>query len=209
MKTLATLFSPLYLLTWLFTLSLITTTHAADLIFTPAAPAVEVGKEITLTVSGTSGQVTWSAQKGWIVGVGNEVTYQAPDQAMFDVVTVLDAAGNIGTVKIQVVAKSNISQENAVWEVFTNRSDIQALLLSDDGKTLWVGTGGGLEKRDALTGDIQQVFLNTDGLPNNRVTALLSNSQGGLWVGTNGGLAHYSLQKNGWSTEFIPLSPNY
>ena len=74
MKTLTTLLSPLYLLTWLFTLSLLTTTHAADLTFTPVTPAVEVGPKTTLTVSGASGQVTWSAQKGWIVGVSNQVT---------------------------------------------------------------------------------------------------------------------------------------
>jgi hypothetical protein len=53
MKLHTHLLSPLYLLTWLFTLSLLTDTHAADLTFTPAAPAVEVGQEIPLTVSGT------------------------------------------------------------------------------------------------------------------------------------------------------------
>jgi len=165
--------------------------HAAELKFEPATPIVEVGKEISLTVSGTTGQITWSAQKGWIVGIGNQVTYKAPDQAGFDVVLVSDAEGNIGTVKIQIVAKSNISQENAVWEIFTNRNNIQALLLSEDNKTLWVGTEGGLEKRDAQTGKIQQVLLNTDGLPSNVTRSLLSDGQGGLWIGTYEGLAHY------------------
>jgi ligand-binding sensor domain-containing protein len=183
--------SYLFLATWLF-LIYSAITQAADFTFTPVAPVVEIGEKITLTVSGTTGQVTWSAQKGWIIGVGNEVTYQAPDQAGFDVVLVSDAAGNIGTVKIQVVAKSNISPENAVWEVFTNRSNIRALLLSEDGKTLWVGTEGGLEKRDAQAGEIQQVFINTDGLPGNSVSALLNDNQGGLWVGTSRGLAHYT-----------------
>jgi len=184
-----------FLATWLLLINS-ALTHAADLTFTPVAPVVEVGEKITLTVSGTTGQITWSAQKGWIIGVGNEVTYQAPDQAGFDVVLVSDAAGNIGTVKIQVVAKSNISQENAVWEVFTNRSVIYALLLSDDDNTLWVGTAGGLEKRDAKTGEIQQVFYKKDGLPDNNIGSLLNDGQGGLWIGTfEGGLVHYTKEQ--------------
>ncbi len=167
-------------------------TFAADLTFTPNAPIVEQGKQITLSVSGTSGEVTWTVAKGQIQGTGMQVTYVA--QVGLDVVTVMDGEGNVATVKIVIMLSNNISLENANWEVFTNRSNIYALLLSEDGKTLWVGTEGGLEKRDAQTGEIQQVFINTDGLPGNFVSALLSDSQGGLWVGTwaKGGLAHYA-----------------
>jgi ligand-binding sensor domain-containing protein len=150
--------------------------------------------------------VTWTVAKGQIQGTGTQVTYVAPAQVGLDVVTVMDGGGNVATVKIVVTPLSqtqSLQMENANWEVFTNRSNIQALLLSDDGKTLWVGTNGGLEKRDAQTGEIQQVFINTDGLPSNNVTALISDGEGGLWVGTGsprghseigGGLAHYSAK---------------
>jgi hypothetical protein len=93
-----------------------------------------------------------------------------------------------------------ISLENASWELFTNRSNIQALALSADGKTLWVGTGGGLEQRQAETGELMRVFTKTDGLPDNSVLALLADGSGGLWVGTSRGLAHY--QADGQWTVF-------
>ncbi len=93
---------------------------------------------------------------------------------------------------VVITPPNDFSMENGQWEVFTDRSNIRALLLSDDGKTLWVGSLGGLEQRDAQTGEIRQVFLNMDGLPDNSVNALLSDSQGGLWVGTDEGLAHYT-----------------
>jgi ligand-binding sensor domain-containing protein len=101
-------------------------------------------------------------------------------------VSVIDAEGNVATVKIQI----NASFENAVWEVFTNRDQVNALAFSKDQATLWVGTGGGLEKRKASTGELEKVYINTDGLPDNGVKALLSDEQRGVWVGTNKGLAH-------------------
>ncbi len=86
-----------------------------------------------------------------------------------------------------------VSQENTNWEVFTNRSHITELLLSDDGKTLWVGTTGGLEQRNASTGQLVQVFTNLNGLPNNNISALESDGNGGLWIGTLDGLANHSI----------------
>lgn len=83
-------------------------------------------------------------------------------------------------------------QENAVWEVFTNRQAIQAVLASSDGETLWMGTEGGLERRDLYSGDLQRIFTNLDGLPDNSIKALVEDD-GGLWVGTEGGgLAYYN-----------------
>ena len=171
--------------------------HAAELKFEPAMPSVEVDKEIELSVTGTVGQVEWSPIKGYISNSGTKVIYRAPSDkpaAGFDVVTVSDAAGNIAMVKVTITKTT----ENAVWEVFANRREIEALLLSEDGRTLWVGTTGGLEKRKATTGEIQRVFTNLDGLPDNRIEELLSDNQGGLWIVTNdhnGGkdnLAHYT-----------------
>ncbi len=47
--------------------------------------------------------------------------------------------------------------KNQIWEVFTNRSWITAIALSED--TLWVGAkGGGLEQRNALTGQLVRVL---------------------------------------------------
>ncbi|MDM8561749.1 two-component regulator propeller domain-containing protein [Candidatus Marithioploca araucensis] len=189
-------------------ISSLSVVQAADLVFTPATPTVEIGQQLTLSVSGTSGEITWSALKGQIQvqGVGNQVTYIAPAQAGTDVVTVLDEVGNAGTIdnvgvlKFTVTPKQLVSLENATWEVFTNRSLIQALAMSDDGKTLWVGTYGGLEERDATTGQLKKVFTNLDGLPQNHVHHLESDGHGGVWVKTMGsigentaGLVHRSV----------------
>ncbi|MDM8561754.1 two-component regulator propeller domain-containing protein [Candidatus Marithioploca araucensis] len=166
----------------------------AEITFTPDKPVVEMEEKITLSVSGTVGELIWSAQKGWIEGTGTTVTYIAPSQPGLDVVTVVDAEVNIANVAIQINGKPkkrDFSPENAVWEVFTNRDHVKAFALSKDKATLWLGTTGGLEKRKTSTGELDKVYINTDGLPNNNVKALLSDEQGGVWVGTwGGGLAH-------------------
>ncbi len=83
-----------------------------------------------------------------------------------------------------------ISVQNSIWELFNYPGSINALLLSDDKQTLWVGTSGGLEQRNADTGAIQKVFTTQQGLPSNDIMSLLSDSQGGLWIGTLKGLVY-------------------
>ncbi len=86
---------------------------------------------------------------------------------------------------------SNVLNEGKVnWEVYTNRTHIQSLLLSDDRTVFWVGTSAGLEKRNATSGDLIEEFINLTGLPDNDVRTLISDDQGGIWVGTANGLAH-------------------
>lgn len=183
---------------WITTLStwllLFNGVLAGDLRLTPPAPSVPMGQSLTVTVTGTNGEVTWSASKGKIAGASTQATYVAPDNIGLDTITVADKTGNIGHLKVTVTAVSEISLKNVQWEVFTQRRQIRAMLLSEDSKTLWVATTGGLEKREARTGEVQQVFLNIDGLPDNSVTALLSDNDGGLWIGTENGLAHYTAQ---------------
>ena len=189
--TLNRLNSLLWILFWVFMLS---RAMAAELVFEPATPTVVVGQQLTLSVSGTSGNITWTPSKGQVQGAGYQVTYIAPAQAGLDVVTAFDSDGNVGVVKITVTSKQMTSLENGNWEVFTNRTLITAILPSDDGKTLWVGTNGGLEQRDASTGELVRVFTNLDGLPDNWIRTLESDGSGGLWIGTSvGGLVHCSV----------------
>jgi len=183
---------PNRLLWLLFSLFMLKSALAADLVFDPAAPTVQVGQQLTLSVSGISGDITWTPSKGQIQGTGNRVTYLAPTEAGLDSVMVLDSAGNLGAIKITVTPKQLISLENAKWEVITDRNHVKTLLLSDDGKTLWVGTEGGLEQRDAKTGMLVRVLTNLDGLPDNSIKALESDGHDGLWIATHRGLAHYS-----------------
>ncbi|HIE01167.1 MAG TPA: hypothetical protein EYP59_12910, partial [Thiotrichaceae bacterium] len=165
----------------------------AEITFTPANPIVEMEGQIELSVSGTVGALRWSAQTGWIEGTGTIVTYIAPSQPGIDVVTVIDAEENVATVKIKIKEeeiKEEDFSENLIWEVFTNRDKVQALALSRDKRTLWVGTNGGLEKRNASTGELDRIYTKADGLPSNIVNALLTDEQGGIWIGTDRALAH-------------------
>ncbi len=87
------------------------------------------------------------------------------------------------------------SPENAVWEVFSNRSDILALALSQDKRTLWVGANGGLERRDARSGQLLRAFISDSlsdkhGIFQTSAMALHTETDGGLWAGTSNGLAH-------------------
>lgn len=118
----------------------------AEITFTPAKPVVETEEQIALSVSGTAGEIKWSAQSsGKLEGTATTVSYIAPSQPGWDVVTVMDAEANVATVKIQINGgKPNaFSSENANWKVFINRDDVQALALSKDKTTLWVGTTNG------------------------------------------------------------------
>ena len=99
------------------------------------------------------------------------------------------------------IAYSNVEEiftkKNANWDVFINGSDIHALLLSDNKETLWVGTSGGLEERNARNGELKRVYTNQDGLPDNDVYSLVSDGQGGLWVGTGGGKIAAHMNSDG------------
>jgi ligand-binding sensor domain-containing protein len=164
----------------------------AEITFTPANPIVEMENKISLSVSGTVGALIWTAQNGFIEGSGTTVTYIAPSQAGWDMLMVTDAEANVATLKIEIKEaeiKEEYLSENIVWKVFINRDNIQALALSKDKTTLWVGTNGGLEKRNASTGELEQVYTNVDGMPSNDVHALLIDEQGGIWIGTDRGLA--------------------
>ncbi|SLM30674.1 Two-component system sensor histidine kinase/response regulator [Desulfamplus magnetovallimortis] len=179
-----------------FMVASVSVSCAGDLFIDPSAPFVELGGKVSLSVTNANGSVKWKAFKGEIEQTGNVVTYKAPDKVTVDGVSAMDSAGNIGTIKITVQEKKYIdelfSRENANWEIFTNRSYIFSIILSDDGTTLWVGTIGGLEERNAHTGALKRVYINQDGLPDNWVFSLASDGQGGLWVGTwGGGLAHH------------------
>jgi ligand-binding sensor domain-containing protein len=175
---------------FLFSISVVS---AAELVFVPSAPKVEINQQINLSVSGTSGEIKWTPIHGKIQGSGSQVTYIAPSEIGTDVVTVLDAAANVGTVKITIIP--TVSLENPKWQVFTNRNEVQDIVLSKDKKTLWIATEGGLEQRDAITGKLNKFFTNLDGLPSNQITALVIADDGNLWLASGTELVRLNNNK--------------
>ncbi|OQW88242.1 MAG: hypothetical protein BWK78_08540 [Thiotrichaceae bacterium IS1] len=205
----------LFLVFWLLFIHS-TLTFAADLTFTPAEPVVEVGKQITLSVSGTIGEVTWSAQQGWPdPPTGTQVTYNAPSnpKKLEDVVTVSDETGNAAILKVRL---TTFPLENLNWEIFTDPGTIKDMVLSPDGKTLWVLTGDNtgcgpdivrepsIEQRDANTGKLKRKFTtstSSEGFPKSECPyLLLGASDEQLWLGTcDQGLAYYDSYTGKWT----------
>ena len=132
----------------LFGLSMFATVGAAELVFSPATPTVVVGQQITLSVAGTSGEITWTPSKGQIQGAGNQVTYIASAEAGLDVVTALDSEGNVGVVKITVTPQ--LSQKNTLC---TNLNDAQCVLILDKRAAILIhpnGSGSGYNQELAV-----------------------------------------------------------
>jgi len=169
-----------------------------QLVIKPASPTVAKGQSFNLTVYGAKGNITW------IEGLGtgkllakntNHITYTAPNEVGQYRISV-SADNGAAAINVTVLTKEGVAQafsaENANWEVFTNRDGAFALL-SDNKEILWVGTGGGLEQREASTGKLIRFYTNMDGLPGNGVEELLSDGNGGIWIGTSGGIAHLHI----------------
>lgn len=195
---------------WMLFISLFATVLSqwvqAKLVIEPTRPIIAMGQQIQLRVLSNQKKIQWSAQRGKIQGQGNRVTYTAPNEVgQYFVIAATE--NEVAKVFVTVLTEEKVAQavtpEKSVWEVFASRNTIQALTISEDKSILWVGTNGGLEKRDAITGKLIQVFTNLDGLPSIEVNALLSESKG-LWVGTSGGLVY--LDNDGkWTIIGIPI----
>ncbi len=192
------MFKPTLYAVCCFILCLPPLSAGAALTFKPAEPLVEAGGEIDLSVEGAVEPVAWTAAKGQINARGAEATYTAPAEADIATITVRDAADQLETITVIVLPAGDMTNihtpENTRWKVYANRSNINALLLSPDGASLWVGANGGLEKRDSVTGRLLRVYDQGDsGLPSNDVNSLADDGAGGLWVGgDNGGVARLS-----------------
>ncbi|MEY3198740.1 MAG: hypothetical protein RJA13_698, partial [Bacteroidota bacterium] len=172
------------------------------LTISPDKPVVAVGQRITLTANGAVGSVQWGtpAFGGVITGSGNQITYIASDKAGLDSVTARDDFSLVSVNIVVTQPQIEIKPENAQWDIFTNRDNIKKLAYDPIGKSIWVATEGGLEKRDVETGEVKAVFMQTDGLPSNNINALQFDNYGNLWVATYEGLAIYTPSNSKWNT---------
>jgi len=80
--------------------------------------------------------------------------------------------------------------ENANWEIFTARRTINSVFPSPKEGYLWIGTEGGLEKRDVADERLLRLYTTLDGLNSNEITHLIGDCQSGVWVGTPAGISH-------------------
>ena len=177
-----------------------TAIQAIEIKLSPEEQMIPVGKQITISVSDAIGRITSLALKGQILASESyKVTYLAPDQPGTDVVTVMDSTGAATVIQTVILPQDEgiLSAKNSSWEIFTSRNFVQAITLSDDSKTLWIGTQGGLEQRDAITGKLVRVLSTLDKLPSNNVTALFRDGNNGLFIGTLYGLVYLNSNAEG------------
>ena len=93
------------------------------------------------------------------------------------------------------------SGDDRVLERFEVGNQYVRALAIEDGKTLWVGTSGGVNEIDLKSGNLRNTFTRKEGLANEYVFAVGVDSQGYKWFGTNsGGASRYKDGK--WKTYF-------
>jgi len=73
---------------------------------------------------------------------------------------------------------------------YSNQNNVNCLL--EDGNYVWVGTSGGLMKRNKGTGSIVATYTTVNGLSNNNVKALATDASGKIWVGTDYGISVFN-----------------
>ena len=194
--------------------------NQANLVIEPASPIVAKGQLIRFKVYGAKGNIECTEEYGGECILKEEcaddniIYYVAPDKEGKHYIKIKDQSNQQKIISITVLTEEGLkrafSPENSHLEVFTNRNLIQAIVFSEDGRTLWVATEGGLEQRDAKTGKLEKIFTsfeqrdaktgdlkkNVEGLPDNHIKALVSDGNNGLWIGTkNSGLVHFTNNK--------------
>jgi PAS domain S-box-containing protein len=78
-------------------------------------------------------------------------------------------------------------------------SDIIRMVYIDKENTLWLGTDGGLNRFDPITGEFS-VYSEEEGLSNNRVYGILEDESGHLWLSTDNGLNRFDKNTGEFKT---------
>ncbi|SEH08638.1 ligand-binding sensor domain-containing protein [Candidatus Venteria ishoeyi] len=180
-------------------------TEAFALTFYPSTPIIGVGERSLISVSDAVTPVQWAATGGQLEPRGNQALYTAPGQPGSYEISARENNGNVSTVMVTVLSATQTTQtfsaQNTTWELFKSRKDIIAMALSPDQQTLWVGTGGGLEEREAQDGSLIRVYTNIDGVLGG-VNTIYHAPDGILWIGCGNGLGRRT--ENGEWTFFNP-----
>ena len=83
----------------------------------------------------------------------------------------------------------SIHPQNPEWINYTYNEDI--LAFAQEGRYLWVGTGGGLLCLEKDSGDIIYFNRSNSKIPDNSVNSIVVDNGGNKWIGTLGGLAKF------------------
>ena len=77
-------------------------------------------------------------------------------------------------------------------------TNIRAILLTADGRTLWVGLDTGLMACDAASGDTLAFLTTHEGLSHNTIFALVEDDYGAVWASTKHGISHITASPQGY-----------
>lgn len=86
---------------------------------------------------------------------------------------------------IALLSGTSSLAQNPEWLVYTDGNTITCF--EDDGTHLWIGTEGGLVKRDKSTGYTERYNRVNSGMPDNWVMDIALDAQGNKWIATNSG----------------------
>jgi hypothetical protein len=188
--------------------------HAA-LIFEPSAPWVVSGGKIQVRTTNAIKPLTWTAEKGSIVGFPNGIgaTYTTPlgVETALDVVSVVDAAGNTGTINILVQPQTEVlnrfKPENAHWELYPNSTDIPGVgSISTDGLGgVWAVPVLSNDERpkeeltDLFYRDAEKNWIVNGSAEFGNIKSLAPDAFGGLWLGGLYNALFYLDKECNWS----------
>jgi len=77
-----------------------------------------------------------------------------------------------------------INEGSGFYHLYDAAYEDVNIIEEDSGHNIWIGTDNGLIKWD---GSNFSIITESDGLPENEITALFNDSKGRLWIGTGGG----------------------
>jgi len=111
------------------------------------------------------------------------------------------------SISMAIIIVAGFSQ-TTYWYNYTSGNQISAII--EDGNTLWIGTSGGLVKKDLLTDENIYYNATNSGLPENTIPCMELAPDGKLWMGT-GSRGMVCFEGDTWtvfSTENSAISGN-
>ena len=108
------------------------------------------------------------------------------------VIWITTLSGNVYTINPHQIILPSYTLNNS-------KPDVNSLYCEPNGNILWLGTDGGLYRRNLKTGD-QQIFKHNNArlnsLCNDTIASVKPDGNGNLWLGTANGLSKFNMASN-------------
>ncbi len=173
---------------------------SASIVTNPDGDVLPLEVEFSTQVTGGTPPYSYV----WSFGDGGSSTFETQshyfrESGMYTVhLAVVDAQGAYTVCQKQaVISAMAFDMNNTVSTLYTCTQEVKALIADkDDPNVIWIGTMGGLMRKNTQTGEKR---LYAQELPGTWLSSLLQSSDGKIWVGTlNDGLACLDQDTGAW-----------